>query len=74
MWDVLSIVVLAKVGEDYRGTVTYTEAKYQIFMKCLDLPEKLFHKIKIQFGKGPTITFKLTKQVDVDYLPDVERL
>lgn len=58
--------------EDYRGTVTYSEAKYGIFMKCLDLPEDLLHGIKIQFGKSPTISYKLTEQIDIDTLSEVE--
>ena len=41
-------------------------------MKCLDLPEDLLHGIKIQFGKGPNISFKLTEQIDVDDLSEHE--
>ena len=65
-------MVLSRDDEEYRGTVTYTEAKYEMFMKGMDLPEELLHGIKIQFGKGPTITFKLTEQIDVDTLAEVE--
>jgi hypothetical protein len=72
MRDVVSVMVLSRDDEEYRGTVTYTEAKYEMFMKGMDLPEDLLHGIKIQFGKGPTITFKLTEQIDVDTLAKVE--
>ena len=72
MRDVLSVAVLSRNDEDYRGTVTYNEAKYEMFMKGMDLPEDLLHGIKIQFGKGPTVSFKLTEQIDVDTLSEVE--
>jgi hypothetical protein len=72
MRDVLNIAVLSRNEEEYRGTVTYNEAKYEIFLKCLDLPEELLHGIKIQFGKGPNISFKLTEQIDVDDLSELE--
>jgi hypothetical protein len=72
MRDVLTVEVQTRNRENYRGTITYTEAKYEIFMKALDLPEELLHGIKIQFGSGPTITFKLTEQIDIDTLSDVE--
>lgn len=41
VWDVLNVDILAKDGEDYRSTVTYTEVKYEIFGKGLDLPKDL---------------------------------
>ena len=41
-------------------------------MGPLNLLEKLLHCIKIQFGSGPTITFKLTKQINIDNLIVVE--
>ena len=72
MRDVINVAVLSRNEEEYRGTVTYNEAKYEIFMKCLDLPEDLLHGIKIQFGKGPNISFKLTEQIDVDDLSEHE--
>ena len=50
----------------------YTEAKYAIFMGTLELPEELLHGIKIQFGSGSTITFKLTEHIDIDTLIGVE--
>ena len=72
MRDVLTVEVQTRDRESYRGTVTYTEAKYEIFMRALDLPEELLHGIKIQFGSGPTISFKLTEQIDIDTLSGVE--
>ena len=72
MRDVLNVVIMSKNGEEYRGTVTYNEAKYEMFMKGMDLPEDLLHGIKIQFGKGPNVSFKLTEQIDVDELSEVE--
>ena len=72
MRDVLNIAVLSRNEEEYRGTVTYNEAKYEIFLKSLDLPEDLLHGIKIQFGKGPNISFKLTEQIDIDDLSELE--
>ena len=52
--------------------MTYEEAKYRIFLEALDLPEELLHGIKIQFGEGPTISYKLTEQIDVDTLAGYE--
>ena len=72
MRDVITVVVETRDRENYRGTVTYEEAKYQIFLGALDLPEELLHGVKIQFGEGPTITFKLTEQIDVDTLAGYE--
>ena len=72
MRDVLNVEVLTRNGEDYRGTVTYAEARYEIFGKGLDLPDGLLHGIKIQFGSGPKVSFKLTEQIDVDELANVE--
>ena len=72
MRDVITVVVQSKDGEDYRGTVTYTEARYEIFSKGMDLPDDLLHGIKIQFGNSPTITYKLTEQIDIDSLSSVE--
>ena len=72
MRDVLTVEVETKDREPYRGTVTYQEAKYEIFLEALDLPEELLHGVKIQFGSGPTITYKLTEQIDVDTLAGVE--
>ena len=72
MRDVLTVEVQTRNRENYRGTVTYSEAKYEIFMGALDLPEELLHGVKIQFGSGPVISFKLTEQIDIDTLSDVE--
>ena len=68
MRDVITVEVETKDRENYRGTVTYEEAKYQIFIGVLELPEELLHGVKIQFGEGPTISYKLTEQIDVDTL------
>jgi hypothetical protein len=72
MRDVLTVEVQTKDRDNYRGTVTYKEAKYEVFMGALDLPEDILHGIKIQFGSGPTITYKLTEQIDIDTLASVE--
>ena len=72
MRDVITVEVETKDRENYRGTVTYEEAKYKIFLEALDLPEELLHGVKIQFGEGPTISYKLTEQIDVDTLAGSE--
>ena len=72
MRDVISVEIIAKDGEDYRGTVTYTEARYEMFGKGMDLPDDLLHGIKIRFSTGPTVTFKLNEQIDIDDLSPVE--
>jgi hypothetical protein len=72
MRDVLTVEVQTRDRENFRGTVTYNEAKYMVFMGALDLPESLLHGIKIQFGSGPTIVYKLTEQIDIDTLACVE--
>ena len=48
MSNVLNVVVMSRNEEDYRGTVTYYEAKYKLFRKCLDLPSKF------NLAKAPT--------------------
>ena len=68
MRDVITVKVETRDREKYRGTVTYEEAKYRIYLEALELPEELLHGIKIQFGEGPTISYKLTEQIDVDTL------
>lgn len=70
MRDVLNVVVQSRNGEEYRGTITYNEAKYEMFMKGMDMPEELLYGINIQFGKGPNVSFKLTEQIDVDELSE----
>ena len=72
MRNVLTDEFQTKDRENYQGTVTYSEAKYNIFMGALDLSEDLLQGIQIQFVKEPTITFKLTEQIDIDTLSDVE--
>ena len=72
MRDVLTVEVQTRDRDNFRGTVTYNEAKYEIFMGALDLPESLLHGIKIQFGSGPMVVFKLTEQIDIDTLSNVE--
>ena len=72
MRDVFTVEVETKDRENYRGTVTYDEAKYKIFLEALEMPEELLHGIKIQFGEGPTISYKLTEQIDVDSLAGYE--
>jgi hypothetical protein len=72
MRDVITVEINTKDGEAYRGTVTYTEARYEMFGKGMDLPDDILHGIKIQFGSGPTVTYKLSEQIDVDELSSVE--
>ena len=41
-------------------------------MGVLDLPEDLLHGIKIQFGSGPTIMYKLAEQININILCGIE--
>ena len=69
MRDVLTIECPKINGLPFRGSITYTEAKY-IFSDILRLTPNLVHSIKISFNKCRVITYKLTEQMDMDSLSD----
>ena len=68
MRDVLTVECSKLNDEEFKGTVTYTEAKEKIFMEALGLNADLLHSLKFGFSKCRTVTFKLKHQINVDEL------
>ena len=70
--DVLTVECPKINGEDFKGTITYTEATVKMFQLELGLPVDIIHSVKMSFGKYRTVTFKLKKQINIDDLFEKE--
>ena len=57
-------------GEDFKGTITYTEATIKIFQQGLGLSNDILHAVKMSFNKYRTVSFKLRKQINIDLFFD----
>ena len=47
--DVLTIECQKINGEDFKGSITYTEATVKIFQQALELPTDVIHSVKMSF-------------------------
>ena len=72
MRDLLTVECQKINGEEFKGTITYTEAAVKIFQQELGLQADVLHSIKMSFNKFRTISFKLKKQIDIDELIEKE--
>ena len=72
MRDVITVECQKINGEDFRGTITYTEATLKIFQNKLGLPNDILHSVKMSFSKCRLVSFKLKKQVNIDEMLDRE--
>ena len=59
-------------GRPFKGTITFTEAKYKIFMGILGFESGLLYSVRNQFSEVPILRFKLKQQVNLDDLRSVE--
>ena len=72
MRDVLTVECQQINGEDFKGTVTYTEATVKIFQQELGFSADILHAVKMSFNKYRTPSFKLKKQINIDELVEKE--
>ena len=70
--DVLTIECQKMNGEDFKGTISYTEATVKIFQQELGFSIDIIHSVKMSFNKFRMVSFKLKKQVNIDELADKE--
>ena len=70
--DVLTVECLKLNGEDFKGTITYTEATMKIFQQGLGLSASILHSVKMSFNKCRIVSFKLKKQINIDELVEME--
>ncbi len=59
MRSAIVVDVLKCDGEDFKGTITPTEAKNIIFKETLNLDRKTLHGIKVEYKGNPVISFLL---------------
>ena len=59
-------------GKPFKGTVTFKEAKHEIFQGKLGYEQTLLHSIRTTFNGCPVIKFKLKSQINIDDLASVE--
>ena len=59
MRDVITVECQKFNGNQFIGTVNYSEAKIKIFQDGLGLDAGLLGTVKISFNKCPVVTFKL---------------
>ena len=70
--DVLTVECQKLNGEEFKGTITYTEATVKIFQQELGLQSGDLHSVKMSFNKFRTVSFKLKRQIDIDELVEKE--
>ena len=63
MRDVLTVECMKLNENDFKGTVTYSEAQDKIFTEALGLSPDLLHSLKFGYSSCRTVTFKLKKQI-----------
>ena len=63
MRDVLTVECMKLNENDFKGTVTYSEAQDKIFTEALGLSSDLLHSLKFGYSSCRTVTFKLKKQI-----------
>ena len=66
--DVLTVECLKINDLDFKGLVTFEEARVKIFMQALGLPAILLHSIKMNYDKVRTTSFKLANQINFEDL------
>ena len=71
--DVLTVECHKINGEDFKGSITYTEATVKIFQQELGLSAEILHSVNMSFGKFRTVSFKLKKQINIDEMHEKER-
>ena len=59
-------------GKPFKGTVTFKEAKFDIFEGNLGYEQALLHSIRTTFNGCPVVKFKLNQQINIDDLINVE--
>ena len=70
MRDVITIECQKINGEEFKGTITYTEATVKIFQQGLGLTNEILHAVKMLFNKFRIVSFKLKNQINIDELAD----
>ena len=70
--DVLTVECHKINGQDFKGTITYTEATVKIFQQELGLSTEILHSVNMSFGKYRTVSFKLKKQINIDEMHEKE--
>ena len=63
--DVIIVEFEKSNGEDFKGTITYTEAKTIIVTDLMGLDQSLPYSIKFGYMKCPTVKYKLTQAVNM---------
>ena len=59
-------------GHPFKGTITFTEAKYTVFMRILGFESALLYSIRNSFSEVPVVRFKLKQQINMDDLRSME--
>ena len=70
--DVLTIECQKMNGEDFKGTITYTEATVKILEQELGFTTDILHAVKMSFNKCRIVSFKLKKRINIDELWEKE--
>ena len=70
--DVLTVECLKLNGDDFKGTITYTEATVKIFQQELGLSSEILHAVKMSFNKCRIVSFKLKEKINIDELVEKE--
>ena len=69
----LLIVECSKInGNEFKGTITYTEAMVKIYQQKLGLPVENLHAIKMSYSTCRVVTFKLENKIKIDEMLDRE--
>ena len=72
MRDVVNVECTKINGEDFKGTITYTEATVKMSQQKMGLQTDNLHSIKMYFNKCRMVSFKLKNQINIDEMAERE--
>jgi len=66
MRNMVVVDILKCDGEDFKGTITPTEAKNVIYRETLNLDRLNLHGIKVEYRGNPVVSFILKERINID--------
>jgi len=66
MRSMIVVDILKCDGDDFKGTITPTEAKNIIYKETLNLDRLNLHGIKVEYKGNPIISFLLKEKINID--------
>ena len=66
MRNMVVVDILKCDGDDFRGTITPTEAKNVIYKEALNLDRLNLHGIKVEYKGNPVVSFILKEKINID--------